>query len=151
IVRIVVLCGFFASLIAALHLSSVNLNRAYYGTDTRAYELLAGALLAMTPRIVKAARRHSEAMAALAVVSVAALVLVATPHIHLREIQRGAAATVVSAALIVALEASRRGPVTRALSTPSPVYLGRVSYGTYLWHWPVIVIATERFHPSPWA
>ena len=29
------------------------------------------------------------------------------------------------------------------------MYLGRVSYGTYLWHWPVIVIATLRFHPNP--
>jgi hypothetical protein len=38
--------------------------------------------------------------------------------------------------------------VTRALSTPSAVYLGRVSYGTYLWHWPVIIVATLRFDPN---
>jgi len=151
VVRVVVACGFVASLVAALHLSTVNLNRAYYGTDTRAYELLAGALLAMTPRVVRAAKRHSPGMAALGGLSIAALVLIATPHVHLGEIQRGAAATLASVALIVALEAARTGPVTRALSAPSPVYLGRVSYGTYLWHWPVIVIATQRFHPSPWA
>ena len=151
VVRIVIVCGFLASLLAALHLSTVNLNRAYYGTDTRAYELLAGALLAITPRVVRSAKRHTTAMAVLGGVSIAALVLIATPHVHLGEIQRGLAATVASAALIVAVEAARTGPVTRGLSVPSAVYLGRVSYGTYLWHWPIIVIATQRFHPSPWA
>src|SRR5690348_6773637 len=65
IVRIVIACGFLASLVAALHLSTVNLNRAYYGTDTRAYELLAGALLAMTPRVVRTAKRHTTGMAVL--------------------------------------------------------------------------------------
>ena len=40
-----------ASVIAALHVSGYDLNRAYYGTDTRGYQLLAGALLALTPRL----------------------------------------------------------------------------------------------------
>ena len=35
------------------------------------------------------------------------------------------------------------------LSTPTAVYLGKVSYGTYLWHWPVIVILTLRYTPNP--
>ena len=29
------------------------------------------------------------------------------------------------------------------------VYLGHVSYGTYLWHWPVIIVATSTFEISP--
>ena len=35
---------------------ATNLNRAYYGTDTRAYELLAGAFLALTPRLFRLGR-----------------------------------------------------------------------------------------------
>jgi hypothetical protein len=38
--------------------------------------------------------------------------------------------------------------VKSALSTPTAVYLGAVSYGTYLWHWPVIILVTQRFHPN---
>jgi peptidoglycan/LPS O-acetylase OafA/YrhL len=151
VVRIVIVAGFVLSLGAALHLSHVDLSRAYYGTDTRAYELLAGALLAITPHIVRGARRRAAAMGGVAAIGLVGLVVVATSHVHLGAIQRGLAATIVTGAVIVALEAARSAWPARALSTPSAVYLGRVSYGTYLWHWPVIVIVTSQFRPGPWS
>ena len=39
-----------ASAVEALHIGATNLDRAYYGTDTRAYQLLAGAALVLTPQ-----------------------------------------------------------------------------------------------------
>jgi peptidoglycan/LPS O-acetylase OafA/YrhL len=148
VLRLLIAAGFVVSLGAALHLSTVNLSRAYYGTDTRAYELLAGALLAITPWFMRVARPRRRLVQALAPFNLAALVLIATSTIHLGAIQRGVAATIATSALIVALEVSTGGVVQRLLSTPSATYLGRVSYGTYLWHWPVIVVATQRFHPN---
>jgi peptidoglycan/LPS O-acetylase OafA/YrhL len=148
LLRLIVAAGFVASLVAALHLSTVNLNRAYYGTDTRAYELLAGALLAMTPWVMRIARTRRRATQAFAPIAIAALVLIATSTIHLGAIQRGVAATLLTSVVIVALEVSRGGIVKRILSTPTATYLGRVSYGTYLWHWPVIIVATLRFRPN---
>jgi peptidoglycan/LPS O-acetylase OafA/YrhL len=148
VLRLIVAAGFVASLGAALHLSTMNLSRAYYGTDTRAYELLAGALLALTPRLMTIARARRSLVQALAPVALFALVLIATSSIHLGAIQRGVAATIATCILIVALEVSKGGIVKRALSTPTLTYLGRISYGTYLWHWPVIVIATLRFSPN---
>jgi peptidoglycan/LPS O-acetylase OafA/YrhL len=149
VLRLMVVAGAAVSLVSALHLSTVNISRAYYGTDTRAYELLAGALVALTPRVLAAARRRRRTVQILAPPMLAVLVLIGTSVIHLGEIQRGLAATVATVGVIVALEVSRAGWAKRTLSSPTAVYLGRVSYGTYLWHWPVIVIVLQRYHPNP--
>ena len=70
-----------------------------------------------------------------------ALLVLASSLSHTSVMRRGIAATVVTVALIVAIEAARSGPVNRLLSCAPAVYLGKISYGTYLWHWPVILIA----------
>jgi hypothetical protein len=131
-----------ASLVWALHLAGTNVNRAYYGTDARAYQLLAGALLALSPGLVRRAARWRMVWVA-AGVALVALLVVATSGVHLSVIDRGIAATVITAVLIVAIEAARRGPVNWGLSQSPLVYLGRISYGTYLWHWPVILVALD--------
>ncbi len=47
--------------------------------------------------------------------------------------------------LIVRIETAGGG-VRRALECGPMAYLGRVSYGTYLGHWLVIIVATRSFH-----
>ena len=47
----------------ALHFAAENLDRAYYGTDTRVYQLLAGGLIAITPQLVSRGRRLAVAWA----------------------------------------------------------------------------------------
>ncbi|MEZ5096813.1 MAG: acyltransferase family protein [Nocardioides sp.] len=41
-------------------------------------------------------------------------------------------------------------PVARLLARPAPVFLGRISYGTYLWHWPVIIALRTLLDTSAW-
>jgi peptidoglycan/LPS O-acetylase OafA/YrhL len=148
LIGIVVALGALASAAFALSLRNSDPNRAYYGTDTRAYELLAGALIALVPAIVTSARRHRSAMRIATVASIVVLGVLASSWIHLDAIERGITVTVTTVTLIVALEAADGGLVTRLLSTRSMVYLGKISYGTYLWHWLVILVLIKTFHPT---
>jgi peptidoglycan/LPS O-acetylase OafA/YrhL len=138
--QLAVASGGIVSVLWALRLAAYNLNRAYYGTDTRAYQLLAGALLALSPGLVRRAATQRAALFA-APVALLALVLFATSRVHMSTVRRGIAATITTSILIVAIESARGGPVNRLLSSSPAVYLGKISYGTYLWHWPVIVVA----------
>ena len=139
LVRAAVAVAAVASLVWAWHLSGGSPDRAYYGTDTRAYQLLAGALLAMTPSILVRLRRLEPVVAPVALLSLAGLVLASTDAVSARPVARGIAATVLTLLLIVTVE--RGGGLTRSFLSWGPVVeLGRISYGTYLWHWPVIVV-----------
>ncbi len=148
VVRIMIAVGAVISLAAAWHLAVTDLNRAYYGTDTRAYQLLAGAFIAVTPSLLSldASKRRVARRASPVILFV--IVLVATSVVDLGAIQRGAVIALATSLFIVAVENSDGGIVKRSLSASRLVYLGRVSYGTYLWHWPVLVVTTRAFHLS---
>ncbi|MDQ1534747.1 MAG: hypothetical protein QOF28_2508 [Actinomycetota bacterium] len=149
VMRVSVVAAAVASAIEALHLGATNLGRAYYGTDTRAYQLLAGAALALSPQLFRLAagsRQKARLSATVSVLALGALVLLATSAFDLSPISRGVLVAVAAAVLIVALENARGGPAKRALSWNPVTYLGRISYGTYLWHWPVIVLVTHGAH-----
>ena len=51
--------------------------------------------------------------------------------------------------MIASVSVADRGVVARVLSQPVLVFLGKISYGTYLWHWPVILALQEVFATSP--
>jgi len=119
-------------------------SRAYYGSDSRAHELLAGALLALAvrlrPAFWKARPILIEAMALISglFVLVAFVRLQDTSPIYYRGGAPFFAAMV--AALIWAVEAEPAGLVAKVLSVSPVRWVGQISYGLYLWHWPVIVL-----------
>jgi peptidoglycan/LPS O-acetylase OafA/YrhL len=148
IIRAIIIAGALASLAWAL--GAPNAAYAYYRTDARAYELLAGALLALTPRVAIRLARSATAANVLSLVSFGALGLIASPVIQLDPAHRTVLATVIAALLILSIEAAPSGLIARLLSTGPVVYLGLVSYGTYLWQWPVILIMRRVAFPNPW-
>ena len=129
-----------ASAVEALRIGATNIDRAYFGTDTRAYQLLAGALLALTPQLFTAGARYARLAGRLAPLALGALVLIGTSAWYPSAITRGVVVALVTFVLIVTLERSPDGAVSRGLSRPTMTYLGRISYGTYLWHWPIVVL-----------
>lgn len=88
---------------------------------------------------------------AAAVGGVALLLLVATSAVDLSVLSRGVAATLLTLGVLVALEVSPGDPLKRVLSSRPMVALGRISYGTYLWHWPVILVVAREYELSPLA
>ena len=141
-----------ASATAALVISASRPERAYFGTDTRAYQLLGGALLAASPAVAVAVGRRFGNRVLRSVVGIGllgALCFLSTPWVDVGPVQRGVLTAVVTLALLVAMEAGEGGLGRRALSLSPLVYLGKISYGTYLWHWLVVVALGLRFDLTP--
>ncbi len=134
----------------------VDESRLYYGTDTRALALLAGAVLAaylplpQSPDGVRAGVRVTRRWSLVGAVAIGALIyLFATVSGESRLLYHGGFLVVAVgvAVLILALVKAPQGPVSRLLALPPLAHIGRISYGLYLWHWPVILFATaERTH-----
>ena len=114
---------------------------AYYGLHTRAWELAAGAALALVAPRLRGLPRELALIAGwvgVALVVLSAVVLdedTAFPG-------TAAALPVAGTALLVAAGAGLAGVVGVgvALSGAVPRYLGRISYAWYLWHWPCLVL-----------
>src|SRR5205085_12300411 len=61
------------------------------------------------------------------------------------------AGALASAAIIAAVTDPRRPVVHRVLELSPLVGLGVISYGVYLWHWPVfVVLDAARLHLTGW-
>lgn len=70
----------------------------------------------------------------------AGILVVASRAVGADPFARSAVAAVASVALIVGVEAHDRAPLARVLALRPVAYLGTISYATYLWHWPIIVL-----------
>lgn len=116
-----------------------DLDLAYYGTLSRAPEIAVGMLLACRTRPGRdRAPRWLTAAGVIALVGSVAAWRLATVTDTWITAGGLAAFAVLSATLVLA--ASRPGPFARALSIRPLRWLGLISYGVYLYHWPVVVI-----------
>jgi peptidoglycan/LPS O-acetylase OafA/YrhL len=116
-------------------------SRAYFGTDSRAHELLVGALLALV--LVQWPRVFARGRAVAVGLGAAALMLVAFATVHdtgTAYYRGGSLVFAVLAALVIGTVTE--GPpsvLSSALSLRPVRWVGQVSYGLHLWHWPAIV------------
>ena len=153
-----------ATIVFSSGASQETLNRIYFGTDTRMQALLVGAAAAallvrdwrgLTAGGMLLRARWARWLArALPVVGLVVLGLAA----HLatgsaQEFHRGLLIVVAAAAILViaSVALEQDGPVARLLALPPLVGLGAISYGVYLWHWPIfLVVNGERTGTTGW-
>jgi peptidoglycan/LPS O-acetylase OafA/YrhL len=118
--------------------------RVYYGTDTRSPALLLGSLAAIS--LARGGARRIVAVPVWVTVAVMLFVLVALVLMPMQSTTAwllGVLAFDVSvAALLLGLTQSHSW-LERALSWRPLVYVGDISYSLYLWHLPVIYLASR--------
>ncbi|MCZ7527259.1 MAG: acyltransferase [Acidimicrobiia bacterium] len=130
--------------------------RAYYGTDTRAQSLLIGCVVGLvaTGGILPASARALRRLRTGALVG-GAFVLVLWVGVSLSSpflYRGGFTLEALAVALVVThLLVAPAGLAARALALGPLVWVGRVSYGLYLWHWPAfLVLSRDRLGLSFW-
>jgi peptidoglycan/LPS O-acetylase OafA/YrhL len=130
-----------------------NPSRVYYGTDTRAFLLLMGILLALVwPRIEGLGRR---ALPVLELLGIAALVGSVLLFLQMQDFnptlyQGGDLAAAFCFTVLIAAVAHPRLGIGQALGIAPLRWIGERSYGIYLWHWPIILlVAGVNARPSP--
>ena len=154
LLRVACIGGALASfgLMASLF-SPVDTNRAYYGTDARVGPMLLGAALATVStaqmrRRDPAATVRSPRWVALAAAGALGFVtwaLTSVDGVSGFYYQGGLVLFSLAALVLIrCVTTGRAGPVGAVLRWRPLCALGLISYGVYLWHWPIIVYAIPQ-------
>jgi peptidoglycan/LPS O-acetylase OafA/YrhL len=143
---VVMLAG-SAILMAVLFQPGHDPSRVYYGTDTRAQSLLVGALLAMLLMQAGPVKGRWPRLA-LEVAAIGCAVGIGWTWTHATGgdtlLYRGGFLMLALgvAVVITAAVQPQAGVVGKVLSLPPLRGLGLISYGVYLWHWPIFMMLT---------
>jgi peptidoglycan/LPS O-acetylase OafA/YrhL len=135
------------SLVASVLTTSSAGPWSYFGLHTRAWELAAGGLVAMARPAAAALPRIAAVTvgwAGIAAMGGSAVLLGRdTPYPGIAAIW-----PVAGAALVMLGGTRTRDGLGLLLGGPVLTYLGRVSYGWYLWHWPCLILVRRIYGPG---
>jgi peptidoglycan/LPS O-acetylase OafA/YrhL len=133
---------------AYLYIPGLDPSRVYYGTDTRAFALLIGAVLALlwpsgklSPNLTGFKRWILDGVGVLGLVIVLWMFLETNeyqPFLY----QGGLLLFSLAAAVMVIVLAHPASRLGKIFSLKPLRWLGACSYGIYLWHYPIIVLTS---------
>ena len=130
--------------------------RVYYGTDTHAFGLAIGGVLALLatswprhalewPRAVRGALGIAGPLALLALLGLAVTMSGDTAFVF----RGGLVIVSVLTAIVIAALRVPGTPLAAVLELGAFRWIGRRSYGLYLWHWPVFVLVVSALPSWP--
>ena len=140
-------------LMIALFNPQQDASRVYYGTDTRAFSLLFGALLAilweyrMVPRRLSASVNMVLGSVSFAVLLVMTIAINGSSNFWYRG---GQFFGTILTVLMVYAVSGRKTWLSRFLSNPVLKWIGDRSYSIYLWHYPIILLISKGIKSSWW-
>ena len=133
------------SFVACVHLTSTNPVWSYFAPWTRAWEMAAGGLLAAAT--VNGRRRMLPPVIAnvLGITGIIVIIGCAFLYSDSTTFPGWAALAPVIGTIAVIAQITARTPVNSALGTRVMTWIGERSYSLYLWHWPLLTLASVRF------
>lgn len=149
--------GFLISFIACIVLTEIDSGWAFFLLPTRAWELLAGCILAVLPFSSKGDNGSPVTSSRIDALLASAGLVVILASLFLIHDDTGFPGWVVAfpvfgAVLVIGRpQESRNGVTERLLSNPVAVMIGKASYSLYLWHWPVYAIVDYALITMPYA
>jgi len=141
-------------LLAANGISPSSL--AFYLPLSRGWEFMAGAFLslynfkrkAFSKRVWVAVSGSFVAMSLLVIGLWRAQSLASTENLSTSNMDVFSILLIVSATVLIIHSGQLNSPVSRFLGSEPMIYLGDLSYGIYLWHWPIWVVLGKIYGHS---
>jgi len=127
------------SFVFSVSVSTNDASAAFYLANLRAWELLVGCILALNIIPQGQEKKFSN------IIGIIGLFLIAFSIFQYSETTKfpgvSALAPVFGAAFIVSSGKAEKSLSKSLLSMPLLVFIGKISYSLYLWHWPIIIFA----------
>jgi peptidoglycan/LPS O-acetylase OafA/YrhL len=146
-----------SALLMVLEAPNGYTSRAYYGTDTRAQALLVGAAIAIGLALWREGSSRpwftrTASVLALAGLAGTAVLWATTSETSTFAFSGGfMLASLAAGGVVLGCAVAPRSLVARLLELPPLPQGGRISYGIYLWYWPVVLVMSgQRLHLSPY-
>ncbi len=144
-----------AVLLGVLHVPGGDPSRIYYGTDTRVFSLLLGAIMAfiLPSRKLAQVSQKKTIRVTLDIMGFISLLAVLFMCYYITQYDDflyygGMVVFSVISALLIAAAAAPSTITSRLFSFKPLLFIGKISYGLYLWQFPVIVITNAMFESS---